>query len=235
VTNAIKSGISTLLNPFGPQWPSGSSRAENVKPVGEQVQTTLFGKKKPRELRKDAFTEAAEIIEKLDLYRRKFALLAGDEESSYRIVLADGNNAMIDANGKIYFGIHLLLKYKKQMPALIGILAHEIGHRPQRWSEYKKEQLLTMIEMQALCRYEETRADLFAGRALGELEISPQPFINCLLEEQTHPHPEYFPAKMRADVILEGYKKQAGQAVMRRKHWPELDRQTSAKWHVGDF
>lgn len=230
----IQSGMSTVLNPFGPDWSTSSQQVGEATSVGEQVEDSLFGKKKPPLLDEDEFPDAAEVLAKLDKYRKKIVLLIGDPETDYFLQLADGTIAMIDAHGMIMVGIRFLLKFKDNMPVLVGAIAHEIGHRPKRWAEYKQQKPLNIAELQKLCRYEETRADLFAGRALAELGMSCEPMIQFLKDLEEGPHPEYFPAKMRADVIREGFREQSGKVKTRQKLWPELEK-ISPKGHIGDF
>lgn len=234
-TNAISSNISTLLNPFGPQWPDASPSTEEVKSVGEQVQDALFGHKKPTPLDEDDFPELKKILKKLNGYKRKFMMLAGDEALEYHLQLAKGTIAMIDGRGTIYMGKNFLQQFKDKLEVPIGALAHEVGHRPQRWAEYKTEKRLTTAELQSLCRYEETRADLFAGRGMAEVGLSIEPMIQFLEDVEEGPHPEYFPASMRAEVIREGYSEQKKRGATRRRLWPELDQRFSAKYHIGEF
>lgn len=230
----IQSGMSTTLNPFGPDWSTSSQQVSEASSVGEQVEDSLFGKKKPPLLDEDEFPDAAQVLAKLDKYRKKIVLLIGDPETDYFLQLADGTIAMIDTHGMIMIGIRFLMKFKDNMPVLVGAIAHEIGHRPKRWAEYKEKKSLNIAELQKLCRYEETRADLFAGRALAELGLSCEPMIQFLKDLEEGPHPEYFPAKMRADVIREGFREQAGKVKTRKKLWPELEK-IAPKGHIGDF
>ncbi len=228
-------GMSSTINPFGPQWPKATEGAKEARPVGDQVEEALFGKRKPPVLDEDDFPEVTEILALLDKYRKKFAVMVGDQEKDYRLQLADGTLAMIDGHGTIFIGVRFLLKFQKNPSVLIGALAHEVGHRPHRWAEYKTKKDLNREEINELCRFEETRADLFAGRAMAEVNISPEPMIQFLEEIEEGPHPDYFPAKMRADVIREGYNEQKSKVNNRKKMWPELDRATAARLHLGDF
>lgn len=229
----ISTGMTSQLNPFGPDW-SGPVKGTEATSVAEQVEDSLFGKKKPPLLDEDDFPDAAEVLAKLEKYRRKLVHMIGDPEDEYMLQLADGTIAMIDKNGMIMVGIRFLMKFKDNFPVLVGAIGHEIGHRPRRWAEYKKAKPLNMTELQKLCRYEETRADLFAGRALAELGMSCEPMIRFLKDMEEGPHPEYFPAKMRADVIRTGYKEQASKVKIRKNLWPELDK-LAPKSHIGDF
>ena len=224
-----------MMNPFGPQWSGASQKAKESQAIGDQVQDALFGKRKPPGLDPDDFPETKEILALLNTYRRKFAMMAGDAEDEYRLQLADGTIAMIDGQGTIFIGIRFLMQFKNNPEVLIGALAHEIGHRPQRWNEYKTKKTLTKIELESLCRYEETRADLFAGRALAEVNLNCDPVITFLQNIEEGPHPEYFPASLRGEVIKEGYNEQKTKAIVRKKLWPELDKQTSPHLHIGEY
>ena len=141
----IQSGMSTQINPFGPDWSRFSQKVGEATSVAEQVEDALFGKHKPPLLDEDEYPEAAEILAKLDKYRRKIAIMTGDPESDYCLQLADGTVAMIDAHGTIMVGIRFLMKFKNNMPVLVGAIAHEIGHRPKRWAEYKSHKTLKLI------------------------------------------------------------------------------------------
>lgn len=230
----IQSDISTVLNPFGPDWSTAPSQVSEATSVAEQVENSLFGRRKPPLLDEDDFPEAAKVLAQLDKYRKKIVLLIGDPETDYYLQLADGTVAMIDAHGMIMVGIRFLMKFKDNMPVLVGAIAHEIGHRPKRWAEYKDRKPLNIADLQKLCRYEETRADLFAGHALAELGMSCEPMIQFLKDMEEGTHLEYFPAKMRADVIREGFREQAGKIKVRQKLWPELEK-IAPKGHIGDF
>lgn len=224
-----------MLNPFGPQWVGSSHKSAVIQAVGEQVQDSLFGKKKPPTLDEEEFPEVKMTLGMLNGYRRKFASIIGDPESDYSLQLADGTIAMIDSHGTIFLGIKFLRQFKDNPEVLVGVLAHEIGHRPQRWNEYKEKQKLKPSELESLCRYEETRADLFAGRALAEVGMNCEPMINFLEVIEEGPHPEYFPADLRAEIIREGFNEQSNKVLLRQKFWPELERHTSAKNHLGNF
>jgi hypothetical protein len=231
----ISTNISTTLNPFSPRWNGTSQKTKESRAVGEQVQDALFGKNKPPCLNPDEFPETKKILALLNSYRRKFAMMAGDPEEEYRLQLADGTLAMIDEQGTIFIGIGFLRQFKNNTPVLIGALAHEIGHRPQRWQKYKTKKELNKQELDSLCRYEETCADLFAGRALAEVNLSCNPMIAFLEDVEEGPHPEYFPASLRGEVIREGYESQKSMATVRKKQWPELDKQTAARLHIGEY
>jgi hypothetical protein len=232
MTRVTGGGISTR-NPFGPAWSKGVEKADNL---GQQVQDELFGKKKPRVLDGDDKDTAAQMA-RLHAYRKKLARLAGDDEDAYDLVLAEGTIAMIDAKGLIYVGRSFLLQNAEKLDLLVGVIAHEIGHRPKRWEEHRAAAPRTKDELHELCRLEETYADFFAGRALAELGLSCEPLCELLVDlekkDGERPHPEYFPAKLRAEVIREGFTDAKRQADVRKKMFPELARHVSAKNDLG--
>ncbi|MEL6543555.1 MAG: hypothetical protein AAFQ82_02950, partial [Myxococcota bacterium] len=54
--------------------------------------------------------ELAAMISMLNRFRKKLAVMAGDDEDDYIVVLADGPLAMIDELGTIYFGAGFLMQ-----------------------------------------------------------------------------------------------------------------------------
>lgn len=215
--------------PHGVDWVGRKSTAESL---GGQVQDSLFGKPKPPILDQDD-ADAAHLMARLQSYRKKLARLVGDDEDDYRLLLAAGTIAMIDREGTIYVGKEFLLEYAEQLPVHVGVLAHEIGHRPQRWDAYRSEGPRTKDEMEDLCRLEETRADYFSGWALGQLGLAVDPVCAFLEAVQVHPHPEYFSAKLRGETIREGYGAGHRRSVNLKKFFPELARKLTAKDDLG--
>lgn len=173
-------------------------------------------------------------LARLQAYRKRLARLAGDSEDDYALTLADGTIAMIDGDGLIYVGRDFVLQHQDQLDVMVGVLAHEIGHRPKRWHEYKQEKVLTKEEREQLCRTEETRADYFAGKALAEMGMRCEPLITFLRNVQTQPHPEYFSAELRGEVIREGFGDGKRQARNRKAFFPELERMRGARLDLGE-
>jgi hypothetical protein len=231
MTRVNGSGVSTR-NPFGPQW--GSSKVDNN--LAHQVQNELFGRKKPRELDPDD-ADCAALLARLHAYRKKLARIAGDDEEDYSLALAAGTIAMIDARGKIYVGKQFLLSTSSKLDLQVGVIAHEIGHRPKRWDDYKQSAPRTRDELHELCRLEETYADFFCGRALAELGLKVEPICEFLLEleklDGERPHPEYFAAKLRVDVIREGFVDGRRKSDVRKKMFPALAKRVNAKLDLG--
>jgi hypothetical protein len=233
VANRIEGGLSTQLNPFGPQWPTG--RAGEAPPIGQQVQQTLFGKPRPLVLDAAQYPELNDILAVLRKYVGRLARMAGDKEEDYGLVLADGTIAMIDEGGMIYVGAGFISAFRQQLDVLVGALAHEVGHRPRRWSEYHSRRQLTVKEIEYICRHEETRADIFAGKALAELGLDCEPLCTFLAHIAEKPHREYFPADVRAQVIRDAFSGRAYRVENRRKIFPGFDRMTRPKGDLGEF
>lgn len=167
MSTRIPGGGVSGRNPFGPVW---TGAKDPIRTVGEQVQDALFGKPKPRVLDQDDADTVGQMA-RLNGYKGRLARLAGDRDEDYRLLLADGTIAMIDEKGTVYVGKQFLLAQADRPDVLVGVLAHEIGHRPRRWEEYRQQQKLSREEHEQVCRTEETRADYFCGRALAELGL----------------------------------------------------------------
>ncbi len=216
-------------NPFGQTQVGGKKQAQST---GEQVQNNLFGKKKPAVLDPDD-ADTATLMARLHAYRKKLARLVGDPEADYDLVLAEGTIAMIDDKGLIYVGKSFLMDNSENLDLQVGVLAHEIGHRPKRWAEYYSQPPTSKEETEELCRLEETRADYFAGYALAQLGLRIEPMCAFLKSIEEEPHPEYFPAVLRADTIKEGFDHGRRKDQNMQKFFPELARMSSAKGDLG--
>lgn len=215
-----------------------SAPSEGVKlpPLTEQVEERLFGKVIPRQVNVADYPELAGILALLNKCRKKFATMHGDRDEEYVIVLSEGASAMIDKHGTIYMGVSFLRGCLQYVEVPIGALAHEIGHRPKKWfgERFQVHQPgLTRAEIEALCREEETRADIFAGKGLAELGYSCEPLIDYLKAVQTRPHPEYHPWEVRAEVIRDAHAGRAYSADHRRKLFPQYERNMSPRGHIG--
>ena len=234
MSTRIDSRISAGLDTSTTLQTPGATR--HVPRLGEQIQISLFRAPRPALLDPAAHPHLAAWLRAMGRFRRKLAALAGDQDDDYEVRLASGNNAAIDEHGTIYFGAGLGEAFEDMPPVWVGILAHEIGHRPKRWKEgrYQIPRELSYQELQALCRLEETRADAFAGKALAELGMSCEPLVEFLIKTQTRPHPEYLPAEDRARVIRESHSGRAYRIANRRKLFPHLDI-LSAKNYLGEF
>ena len=231
----IDGGIGTRFNSLNQNLDTANTgKSAQAPEVGQQVQQALFGKAKPPVLDLAQFPHLAEQMKFLRKYKKKLAAMAGDEDDDYELVLADGTIAMIDESGRIYVGAKFLSACKDNPEILFGVLAHEIGHQPKRWNKYRERKQLTQGQLEALCRHEETRADIFAGKALAEMDMSWEPLAEFLIELEDKPHPEYFPAKVRAEVLRDAHAGRDYRTQNRKKIFPEFDRMTSPKGHLGD-
>lgn len=216
-------------NPFGTQWVGQKPSAESV---GEQVKQQLFGGKKPKPVTSDD-PVIDRLMGEMHAYRKKLARLIGDKETDYDLQLAQGTIAMIDDDGLIYIGADFLVNHAKSRAVRIGVLAHEIGHRPKRWREYLEQPPVTKSEMEELCRFEETRADWFSGYALAQLGMPFEPLCDFLREVQTQPHPEYFPAELRKETIREAFESGKRRTSNMQKFFPGMMRARGAKGDLG--
>lgn len=216
-------------NPFGVQAPTGKPATESL---GEQIQDSLFGKKKPPVLDQDD-ADCASLMARLQPFRKKLTRMIGDKESDYRLLLAAGTIAMIDREGTIYIGKSFLLSTAEQLPLQVGILAHEIGHRPRRWDEYRSAAPQSRAEAEDLCKLEETRADFFSGFALAQLKLPCEPLCAFLERIQDQPHPEYFSAPLRAKTIREGFELGRGQAATLKRMFPDAARMLLPEHDLG--
>ena len=216
-------------NPFGPTWTTGTKEAGSL---ADQVEHELFGKKKPKLLDVDD-ADVATQMGRLHGWRKKLARLAGDAEDDYDLRLCEGTIALIDQQGVIFVGKSFLLAHADNLDLLVGVLAHEIGHRPQRWHEYRSERPRNKDEIEHLCRLEETHADYFAGRALAAFGFSADPICAFLEHLEEQPHPEYFPAAVRGEVIREGFADGRRKDDQRKKMFPELHKHLGGKHDLG--
>lgn len=222
-------GGGVTKNPFGPTWVGGKDGADSL---GDQVQDSLFGRKKPDVLEDDD-EEIAALMAQLHVFRKKLARMAGDAEDDYDLVLATGTIASVDSTGLIYVGRQFLVGHADSLETQVGVIAHEIGHRPKRWQEYREQQPTTIDELHDLCRLEETRADYFSGYALGQLNLDCEPLCEFLVRIQVHPHPEYFSADLRAKTVREAHGAGRRRKSNLAKFFPELARMTSASGDLG--
>ncbi len=217
-------------NPFGAQWVGAKSGPESL---GAQVQDRLFGGKKPPLADPDD-AATAPLMARLHAYRRRLERLVGDPSDTYDLVLATGTIAMIDEQCTIYIGQEFLLRYADDLPLQLGVVAHEMGHRPARWQEYRNQAPQSQEAMDDLCRLEETRADYFAGYALGQLGFDAEPLCHFLEQIDEGPHPEYLSTPMRIKTIREGHGSGRRKDQNRRKFFPEFSRMSSSRGDLGE-
>lgn len=215
-------------NPFGHV---EAQRAQKTETLQEQVESELFGKKKPRPVDDDSAAGEARLA-RLSAWVKKLARLADDEEDDYSVRFAKDTIAMIDQKGVIYVGVPFLDAHAGftdnvagDTAVVVGVLAHEVGHRPRRWASYKAERPTEKSELEKLCRLEETRADYFAGRALAAFSLDVDPvcrFLLALSDPKAKGAHEYFPAPLRVEVIKEGHADGRRKDAQTRSMFPEL-------------
>ena len=230
----VRAGLGNINLHMPSTAPSTTRQAEQVD-VGAQVSQILFGKPKPPPADPAKFPQLAELMRRLKRFKAKFSNLAGDEEEDYDIYLAHGTIACIDSEGEVAVGVEFLEAFKDHPEVIAGVLAHEIGHRPKRWKEYQSALPMTREEVEELCRFEETRADLFAGRALAELGLSYNGMIRLLMvvQPEDQPHLGYHPAPVRARIIKEAFQVHLQRMGLRKRLFPEMERHHSAGGYIG--
>lgn len=208
-------------NPFGHV---EAKRAAKTETLQQQVEGELFGKKKPQPVDDDSALAEARLA-KLSAWVKKLARLADDDEDDYSVRFAKDTIAMIDQRGVIYVGVSFLDEHEDNTALVVGVLAHEVGHRPKRWSSYKSERATSKEDLAKLCRLEETRADYFAGRALAAFALDVDPvcrFLIALSDPKAKGAHDYFPAPLRTEVIREGFADGRRQDAQKRSMFPEL-------------
>jgi len=224
------SGGGLLRNPYSaPLGQVEAKRATQTETLQQQVEGELFKKKKPRVVDDDS-AEAEARLAKLQAWVKKLARFAEDDDGDYSVRFAKDTIAMIDQHGVIYVGVDFVAAHDDDSALVVGVLAHEVGHRPKRWAEQKGAQAASKDEMLQMCRLEETRADYFAGRALAAFGLDVEPVCRLLIalddpatadaaQKRNH---EYFPAGTRCEVIREGFADGRRQESQRRSMFPEL-------------
>lgn len=210
----------------------GAEGGAGLGSIRDQVEDSLFGRKKRASVAPDDDTE--EALARLDVYRKKLARLAQTSENDYRLVLVDGAVVTIALDGEIAVGAELLEHWADDLEAQVGALAHEIGHQPQRWAEVHGKSEMTKEQGEELCRVEEMRADMFTGFALSQLELRWEPFyayVEATWEQ--HPHRIYFPIEVRRETLRQAHESGLRRSTNMKKLFPEFAR-TLAKYDLGE-
>lgn len=195
------------------------------------IEQTLFGSVRPKPLDPAKFPQLAEQLRWLQRQKLKIASFVGDADSDYALLLAEGNNACIDPEGRIYIGATLLARAEDEPALVAGVLAHEIGHRPKTWRRYRQGHGLSRAQLLALARQEEAKADMVAGRALAALDLSPDPLC-AFLEAHGHfeKQPEnYFPVPDRVRMIRDAHAAQAARKGAAKGMFPGFARESDVK------
>jgi len=230
----ISSIASTLTNlKRGSLHKQNAFTAQNTQ-AQVRVQKALSQRNPPKELDLNLYVEIHDLWKKLQQHKIKIVDFAGENQNKYELCLSTGFSACIDARGRIYFGIDLLRSFQ-ELSVLIGILAHEIGHRPHLWGRYRTGKQLSRAQLNAICRKEEAIADYFCGQVLAEEQISVEPNIQFLQQHQILAHPKYLPASKRAEIIWTAWSNQQNIASTRKQLWPSLDKKISLHHILGEF
>jgi hypothetical protein len=169
----------------------------------------LFGKRQPKLVDRRKYPSLKKALKKLDLSMLQIVEALGAPEEFFSIELAEGSNASINRQGQIAFGLELLEEHQRENELLVAVLAHEIGHAPWTWPS-KLLGRFTKKQIDHIYREEEAKADRFMGRALAELGIPPDAICEFLLKLakfETHPPSDYYPAKDRAAMIRDMFRK----------------------------
>lgn len=216
---------------------SGSGQVEQKGGEGsirDQVDDSLFGKRKPQILM-DEDPEIEALLARLDVYRRRLVRLAQDKEDDYALVLTEGPIVTIMRDGEIFVGRAFLVNWAASLDAQVGVLAHEIGHRPKRWAELQTREDLSRLEGEEMCRLEELRADTFTGYALSQFGLRYEPLFSYLEQVQSiHPHQRYFSVGLRQVTIQEAFEAGLRQTTNMKKMFPEFARMTLSKYDLGE-
>ena len=214
-------------NPFGNVGARGHAGQAQETPssLQGQLERELFGKRKPpREVAPDSADMEARLAW-LSAWTKKLARFAGDADDTYSVRLAQDTIAMIDAKGVIFMGLGFLKAHADHDDVVLGVLAHEVGHRPTRWAQLRATAPQSADDVARLSRLEETRADHFAGRAMAAFARSVEPMCALLMSldapGQNGMH-DYFPATVRCEVIREGFEDGHRQDALKRSMFPEL-------------
>lgn len=174
-----------------------------LRPDAGALGQILFGKNPAKLVDKRKYPSLRKALKKLGLSMEQIAEATGLPDEAFTLELAEGNNASINRDGQIAFGVDLLSEHEDNDDLLLGILGHEMGHAPWSWPEGDLGPL-TQAQINHLCREEEAKADRFMGKALAELGMSPDAicdFLVRLSKFETHPPADYYPAEERAELI----------------------------------
>lgn len=204
----MKVGASSLSTSTQTSLQTGDSpwvKRPDINPFGQ----LLFGKRPPKLVDRRRYPSLKKALKKLDLSTLQLSEALGAPESFFSVELCEGQNASINRQGQIAFGLELLNEHQRDDEVLVGVLAHEVGHQPWSWPRGDLSHL-NRKQLDELYREEEAKADRFAGRALAELGLSPDSLAELLLKAaqfEAHPPSDYYPAKERARMIREAYQR----------------------------
>jgi|GEM_PF-1680336 len=221
------SQFSTLPPRVGTQ----NSQESQVIEKNTLMQTVLFGGHIPDIVSEDDYAGLIELWSWLKKQKTKLAFFVGDKDHEYTLTLCVGDNACITKDGIIYFGVQLLALGKDYPELIVGVLAHEIGHRPKTWPQLTIPENPTKEQIAHIAKQEELKADKTAGRALAEFNMSPEPLCQFLITHGNfEKQPEnYYPVDIRVEMIKHAYQSHQTRVQAAQKHFPAFHQATSAK------
>jgi hypothetical protein len=185
----------------------------------------LFGKRPPRRVDWRRYPSLKRGMRKLRSITGEVAELVGRDEDDFPLSLCEGENAAISREGELFVGVDLLQEHERESELLLGILGHEIGHKPWTWPNADLSRL-TRPQRSKLYREEEGKADRFAGRVFADVGGSPDALCDFLLANESFEAgaspkalAEYYPAEVRVRMIRESHARRlrilrAGQAIL---------------------
>ncbi len=166
----------------------------------------LFGKRPPRRLDARRYPGLKRALRKMRAIAGEVAELVGRSDEDFPLSLCEGENAAISRDGELFIGAELLEEHERDSDLLLGILGHEIGHRPWTWPTSLGR--LTRAQLDALYREEEAKADRFAGRVLAELGGDPGSicdFLRSRASFEARKATDYYPPEVRVKMIRDAY------------------------------
>lgn len=201
-----------------------------------ELQTVLFGSQLPKIVDAGSYPQLAEQLAWLRRHKTKLAAFVGDQDSDYDVALAEGLAACIDRNGTIYIGVALLALATPEL--MLGVLAHEVGHRPKTWQSYRRKEPFTRAELLQMARDEEAKADRVAGRAIAEFQITPDDLCEFLRVHGNFEKPpeNYYPVAVRIAMIRQAFASGQARGNAAKKLFPQFEKETSARnlIHTGE-
>ena len=215
---------------------SESAKQTQAMDAPGELQTVLFGSVLPKVIDERGYPQLAGQLAWVRRHKTKLAAFVGDQDADYDVALAEGMAACIDRNGMIYIGVSLLAMATPEL--MLGVLAHEVGHRPKTWRQYHREQPFARKELLQMARDEEAKADRVAGRAIAEFQTTPDDLCEFLRVHGNFEKPpeNYYPVDVRIAMIREAYAAGQTRGDAAKKLFPKFEKETSARnlIHAGD-
>jgi hypothetical protein len=184
------------------------TEGQNQKTIGETP---------PVRLSLSQIGSLAALFNKTGFLKRLERKLNHLKKKNCKIVPADGTVACVDEDDIVYLGVGFLKEYQNDHDTIAGVLAHEWGHTLADRPKPEELEDLNWDQIFELRRAHETLADESSGRLLFQLGYKPNGIINFLLKgKETHNH-KYHPAKLRAKIVLHGYKQEYLKSMTNKK------------------